>query len=528
MTAGLAWVGYLLITTIDDPAQFMPDNVGWLIVATVLIAISLAMNIWLFSLFLHIEPGCYYSLELVAWLSVAGQLLRYLPGRFWGVAYQISATTREQIPAMRLVRANVDLMVFSLCGSLIVALVLLAERQGWPWWTLMLASISGIALLCGIFLGGANWLLQKFAQCMPEKIKQVLNKLAEGRLTVSRLAFILLVFIGSWIVYLAGWKLLGQVFYAFKEVDFISLCAFYTIASILGIVSALTPAGLGVREAAFVMLAAGGSTANESVAFFAIFGRVWLTLIEIVLFVIVFLLYSPKGEKKMSPLPTHDIEGLHILDPKDNRGLKSSYITILQDKALRRHIPTGTGKLAVDLGCGFGRLTPLLVECGWQAIGIDPSPELLVYANQNYPGPEYRIGGLPDLPLEPATISLLLIQNVLRSLKMMNRLDLISGFGRYLAQDSCVLLVENLRTNHPDYLPEAVIIEMVEREGLRLVKRVPLRAARWWMIYLIRYGLIPRSLHGQIAEWELKRMSERRGLPRWQYWNVLFLFEKVG
>ncbi len=230
----------------------------------------------------------------------------------------------------------------------------------------------------------------------------------------------------------------------------------------------------------------------------------------------------------MASLPTHDIEGLHILDPRDRRGWKSKYITLLQEKALRRHLPRGQGKLAVDLGCGFGRLTPLLGECGWQAVGVDPSPELLIYANEHYPGPEYRVGGLPNLPVEPATVSLLLIQNVLRSLKMMNRLDLINGFGRYLAEDARVVLVENLRVEHPDYLPEALIIEMMQKEGLRLKRRVPLRAARWWMIYLIRYGLVPKSLYGRIAEWELNGMARRQGSPRWQYWNILFVFEKLS
>jgi hypothetical protein len=69
---------------------------------------------------------------------------------------------------------------------------------------------------------------------------------------------------------------------------------------------------------------------------------------------------------------------------------------------------------------------------------------------------------------------------------------------------------------------------MMQKEGLRLVRRVPLRAARWWMIYLIRYGLIPESLYGRIADWELARMAKRQGSPRWQYWNTLFVFEKVG
>lgn len=228
----------------------------------------------------------------------------------------------------------------------------------------------------------------------------------------------------------------------------------------------------------------------------------------------------------MSTLPKHDTDGLHILDPKDSRGLKSRYITLIQKKALRRHLPPGEGRHAVDLGCGFGRLTPFLSELGWRAIGIDPAPDLLEYARTHNPGPEYRLGGLPDLPVEPASASLMLIQNVLRPLKMMNRLDAVKGMGRFLAGDARVLLVENIRIGHAAYLPEAHIVELMQHEGLGLVKRVPLRAARWWGLYLIRYGLVPQAFFQTLADWELKRMSSRQGAPRWQYWNVLFVFEK--
>lgn len=229
----------------------------------------------------------------------------------------------------------------------------------------------------------------------------------------------------------------------------------------------------------------------------------------------------------MTNPPAYDIVGLHILDPNDTYGRKSAYITLLQEKALQRYVPKGNGCIAVDLGCGFGRLTPLLMKQGWQAVGVDPSADLLQYAEKNYSGPEYRCGGLPDLPLAEQSISLLLIQNVLRPLKMMNKLYCARGFGKYLMPNSRVLVVDNLWMNHPDFLSEQTILDIMETEGLKLVEKVPLRAARWWMIYLIRYGLIPRSWFDVIAEWELNHMSRRKGMPRWQYWNVLFVFQKT-
>jgi len=285
IVAGLGWVGYLLVTTVDDPKQFIPDSIAWLIVATGLVALSLAANIWLFNLFLHTELGRCYPLGLVARLSVAGQLLRYLPGRIWGVAYQISAA-RERIPAIQLARANADLMVFSLFGSAIVAFLLLGYQSGWHWVTLVTLSTTGIVFLGSFFLGGANWLLRLFASLLPDKARRILEKLATGQLSISQMVLIFLIFISSWIIYLIGWNLLGLVFSNFSEVNFTALCAFYTLASIIGIVSAITPAGLGVREAAFVMLAT-GSMSPEVVAFFAVFGRIWLISVEIFLLIFI-------------------------------------------------------------------------------------------------------------------------------------------------------------------------------------------------------------------------------------------------
>lgn len=290
MVAGLGWVGYLLVTTIDDPKQFIPDSVAWMIVATGLVALSLSANIWLFYLFLHAEPGRRYPFGLVARLFVAGQLLRYLPGRFWGLAYQISAA-RGKIPAIQLARASIDLMVFSVFGSVVVAFILIGRQWGWDWWLLVALSMSGIALLGGIFLGGANYLIQVFSCRLPHKARRVLNELAMTQPTILQLILIFTIFIGSWVLYLAGWNLLSLVFHSFSAVDFTALCAFYTLASVIGIVSALTPAGLGVRETAFLVLAS-SSTTHEIIAFFAVFGRIWLILIDIALLMVVMYFFS--------------------------------------------------------------------------------------------------------------------------------------------------------------------------------------------------------------------------------------------
>lgn len=224
--------------------------------------------------------------------------------------------------------------------------------------------------------------------------------------------------------------------------------------------------------------------------------------------------------------PTHDSSGLHILDPKDKLGIKSEYITRLQEKCLRAYMPKGDGGIAVDVGCGFGRLTPLLGELGWSAFGVDPSAELINYARHHHPGPTYIEGALPELPFVIGEVSLLLLQNVLRVFYLMDRLDLIKGIGSYVKPGGYTVVVDNVWAGHSSFMRESEIISLIEAEGFSHTLRIPFRAARYWLLYLIRYGVVPRRFFDRIAEYEMLRMKSRVNLPRWQYSNVLYVFEK--
>lgn len=231
---------------------------------------------------------------------------------------------------------------------------------------------------------------------------------------------------------------------------------------------------------------------------------------------------------ELSP-PSHDLHGLNILDPQDRRGHKSHYITLLQSLALQRYLPRGDGKgLAVDLGCGYGRMTPMLARQGWRVVGVDPTVALLNHAEMHHeaPGVEYLQGGLPDLPLAPGSVDLLMMQNLLRPLQQLGRLGDASGVGRYLRAKGWLVIVENIYPDHPGFVAESAILALARKEGLTLVKRIPLRAARWWMIYLIRYGLIPERWFQAIAGYELTRRARSTGRSAWQYHNVMFIFRK--
>jgi len=58
------------------------------------------------------------------------------------------------------------------------------------------------------------------------------------------------------------------------------------------------------------------------------------------------------------------------------------------------------GERMLDLGCGAGQLTAVLVEKGCTVIGIDRSPEMIAQARQKFPHLDVRIGDATHFVIE--------------------------------------------------------------------------------------------------------------------------------
>lgn len=286
MLLGLGWVIYLISNSLGTLEEFWPGSWGALFMASVLVAVGMAMNGVLFYLFLAADrkQPLVVGFSRVMALHFSGQLLRYLPGRFWGVVYQ-AAVMHGEISKIRLARANIDLMIFSIGGSAVVGAGVVMARLDFPHWITVAMAIGGVGMLGALFIGGGRLVLRRTGRFIPQRLKGVLHEIAESDVSARTLLMAACIFLASWIAYLWGWHLLSSVYPAHSQVDFIALGALYSIASIIGILAAITPAGLGVREASFVMLSSGVAP-PEVIAYFALFGRVWLLLIELVLCVL--------------------------------------------------------------------------------------------------------------------------------------------------------------------------------------------------------------------------------------------------
>lgn len=225
-----------------------------------------------------------------------------------------------------------------------------------------------------------------------------------------------------------------------------------------------------------------------------------------------------------SPPPLFDDQGINLADPRDRLGIKSAYITDLQIRALRQMLGESPGRV-LDLGCGFGRTTGSLAGLGWDVVGAEPSVRVLRHARAYHPSVSFVAAALPKLPFPKGAFDTVLLINVVRSLHLLGIKDIIGGAADLLDTEGRLVVLDNVRPEHPDYVEEGWLVEFLREHGLSLELRRAIRASRWPLIYAIRYGLVPRILLPWLIRWELHRMS-KAGRPRFGYHNVVFVFRR--
>ena len=80
--------------------------------------------------------------------------------------------------------------------------------------------------------------------------------------------------------------------------------------------------------------------------------------------------------------------------------------------SLLAFIGEGAGD-ALDVGCGEGRVSRVLKECGYRVTAIDPVEKLISAAEQAGSADAYRIAAAADLPFENCSFDVVVAYNVL-------------------------------------------------------------------------------------------------------------------
>lgn len=276
----LGTVGKLLWESLPVLWANLPKlKAGWL---ALVVAGNLASTYLAFEafrcLFGQVCPGAYGRVTLARFYFI-GQLLKHLPGRFWGVAYQSASGGRASLAEW--VSATVVYMLLTIAFALWAALVVIGFILGLHWGVLAIAVGGAIyALLWNAYL--ISWLLALLRRAPLSAMVRLCDAvqsfaMVDGYFKTRVLGW----FAASWILYLLAWAGYGLAWPSLTAFDGVKLCALYTVAWFAGYVSLVSPSGIGIRELVFVLLAR--DFPPDAVAGMAVMGRAVLLVVDVLL-----------------------------------------------------------------------------------------------------------------------------------------------------------------------------------------------------------------------------------------------------
>jgi hypothetical protein len=212
-------------------------------------------------------------------LHFISQLMRHLPGRFVGIAYQV-VVARHLASASQWVTANATYMAIALWFAVTLPSLLLTMVGRIP-------LLPGFVALIGLVLGPLVVLvlierLGRWAQFSGflGKLAAALTVVA-GSVRTEGFGKAISWYAASWIIYGLAWATFGSSLPGVGALDGLILGALYSLAWVAGFVVIVTPSGLGVRELAFVALA--HDFPPEVVAYTAVVARLGLLCSDLLL-----------------------------------------------------------------------------------------------------------------------------------------------------------------------------------------------------------------------------------------------------
>jgi glycosyltransferase 2 family protein len=277
-------------------------NFRWLyfLISTLLFAFV----IFIFSLvwrkiYLTLDRPGKISLFNTIKIYVYSQFGRYLPGKAWAYVGMVYLGEKEGLSRKHMAASVVYEIVLSVSASFVFPLMILGFQpgllpQGLGYLPFVLV---GLALLClhpAIFYRLLALFLKIFK--MGELSQEELLKPFD----IFKIFF----------YFLAAMAVNGAAFYffagSFFDVaihEFLNYSAFFSLANALGVVVILVPGGLGVREGFLSLFLKRYLTFSAGV-FISLAARIWITLIEILIFLAV---YFTANRKTLNNVAVTDI-----------------------------------------------------------------------------------------------------------------------------------------------------------------------------------------------------------------------------
>ncbi len=216
------------------------------------------------------------------------------------------------------------------------------------------------------------------------------------------------------------------------------------------------------------------------------------------------------------------------IDPADRRGRKNMYIDLLQKMALDQVLRFKGDETVLDFGCGSGRISYWIAPKVKKVVGLEITPEMIDLAEKQRQARnvEFFLYDGIHFPSLPGLVDLVLSVGVVQALRGEQLKRTIRELTHYLKEGGRLVLIEQVSQNPKINRPRLEeYLDAFRSSDLECADYRPIRKGRWWFLYLIRYGIVPRSWFPSLAAWELKRRRGGGGEISY-YEDYLFLNRK--
>jgi uncharacterized membrane protein YbhN (UPF0104 family) len=276
----MVWQNWIQVK--EAPFTFRPFP---LLLSTLIFVFSYFIQIWawyLITLKLGIAISFLGTLE--SWFY--SQLGKYLPGKVWLLLgrfyfYESQEKSRKEI-SVALYLETVTILIAAGLLSLI-ALLFFKETNPYDaemqlWWLFPLLIVALFSL--------HPWILQKILNRILIQFKREPISLS---ISYFDILWILFVCVLAWVVGGIGFYLFVDSVFPTSLREILFLTGALAFSSTLGLIALFAPSGLGVREGALVYLLSFIMPGPVAVIL-SILTRIWVTLIEIVLIGVIYLI----------------------------------------------------------------------------------------------------------------------------------------------------------------------------------------------------------------------------------------------
>jgi len=227
-----------------------------------------------------------FTKVVIAYLN--SQIVRYLPGKIWGIIYQAKQMEAE-VSSLAVWKANLVQYLLGMSLSLIAITCLYVRHK-------IEGDVYLITFVFMIFVYYVALRYKWFYNLIDVVAKRFLTKFSLDTEPSSSQKFlhILASIFGEWAFFFLTWFVLLYPQYSF--VDTLVLSILYVASWIVGFI-AFIPGGMLVRESAFVSLGMYFGFVPGALAFYAILGRILFSLSDIVGMIVSYVFYKKYRKK---------------------------------------------------------------------------------------------------------------------------------------------------------------------------------------------------------------------------------------